>query len=47
MPKKLREYKVWVECERTIKANNLDEALEKFSKQKLNLEFNGCKIKNA
>jgi hypothetical protein len=41
----MKRYKVWIECEDEIEAKSLDEALEKFSKQKLNLELNGVEIK--
>ncbi|MDD4110476.1 MAG: hypothetical protein PHS54_02865 [Clostridia bacterium] len=41
-----KQFKVWVECEDTIEANNLEEAIEEFSKRTLDIEFNGVEIKN-
>ena len=41
----MKRYKVWVECEKEIEEKNLNEAIKKFQKQKLELEFHGVELK--
>jgi hypothetical protein len=40
----MSKYKCWVECEKDIEAKSLEEALEIFSSESLELEFRGLKI---
>ena len=45
----MKKYKVWVECEKTIKANSLDEAItelmDMIAPSIAELEFNGVELK--